>query len=152
MKEAPNFAARVAYLDDYDLRMAAWLVRGCDVWINLPRPPLEASGTSGMKNVVNGGLHLSVLDGWWAEGYRGDNGWALSGDVDHDHGAQDARHAAELFRLLEDEVGPEFYARDEHGIPQAWLTRVRNSLRTCGPEFGAGRMLEDYETKVYGAS
>jgi glycogen phosphorylase len=151
MKEAPNFANRVAYLDDYDLRMASYLVRGCDVWINLPRPPLEASGTSGMKNVVNGGLHLSVLDGWWAEGYDGSNGWALSGDVDHDHGAQDARHAAELFRLLEDEVGPEFYARDGSGVPAAWLQRVRNSLRTCGPEFGAGRMLEDYETKVYGA-
>src|SRR3954471_24122611 len=151
MKEAPNFANRVAYLDDYDLRMASYLVRGCDVWINLPRPPLEASGTSGMKNVVNGGLHLSVLDGWWAEGYDGSNGWALSGDVDHDHGAQDARHAAELFRLLEDEVGPEFYARDGTGIPSAWLQRVRNSLRTCGPEFGAGRMLEDYEKKVYGA-
>ena len=77
-KHAPGFAERVAYLNDYDLRMAAWLVRGCDVWINLPRPPLEASGTSGMKNVINGGLQLSVLDGWWAEGYDGDNGWALS--------------------------------------------------------------------------
>ena len=151
MKHAPNFAGRVAYLDDYDLRMAAWLVRGCDVWINLPRPPLEASGTSGMKNVFNGGLHLSVLDGWWAEGYDGTNGWALSGDVDHDHGAQDARHAAELFRLLEDEVGPEFYRRDADGIPQDWIQRVRNSLRTNGPMFGAGRMIEDYETKVYGA-
>jgi starch phosphorylase len=149
MKEAPNFAARVAYLDDYDLRMAAWLVRGCDVWINLPRPPLEASGTSGMKNVVNGGLHLSVLDGWWAEGYDGSNGWALSGDVDHDHGAQDARHGAELFRLLEDEVAPEFYRRDGAGVPADWLTRVRNSLRTLGWQFGAGRMLEDYERKVY---
>jgi glycogen phosphorylase len=150
MKEAPNFATRVAYLDDYDLRMASQLVRGCDVWINLPRPPLEASGTSGMKNVVNGGLHLSVLDGWWAEGYDGSNGWALSGDVDQDHGAQDARHAAELFRLLEEEVGPEFYDRDGSDLPKAWLRRVRNSLRTCGPEFGAGRMLEDYEKKVYG--
>ncbi len=151
MKQAPNFANRVAYLDDYDLRMASHLVRGCDVWINLPRPPLEASGTSGMKNTANGGLHLSVLDGWWAEGYDGANGWALSGETDHDHGAQDARHAAELFRLLEEEVGPEFYARDGDGLPAAWLTRVRNSLRTCGPEFGAGRMLEDYERKVYRA-
>jgi starch phosphorylase len=151
MKDAPNFANRVAYLDDYDLRMAGWLVRGCDVWINLPRPPLEASGTSGMKNTANGGLHLSVLDGWWAEGYDGTNGWALSGETDHDHGAQDARHAAELFRLLEEEVGPEFYAVDGDGLPKAWLTRVRNSLRTCGREFGAGRMLEDYEKKVYGA-
>jgi starch phosphorylase len=149
MKHAPGFAGRVAYLDDYDLRMAAQLVRGCDVWINLPRPPLEASGTSGMKNVVNGGLQLSVLDGWWAEGYDGGNGWALSGDVDHDHGAQDARHAHELFRLLEEEVAPEFYDRGADGIPQAWVDRVRRSLRTLGPAFGAGRMLEDYEAKVY---
>ncbi|MBE2320879.1 alpha-glucan family phosphorylase [Solirubrobacter sp. CPCC 204708] len=150
MKHAPGFAGRVAYLDDYDLRMAAHLVRGCDVWINLPRPPLEASGTSGMKNVMNGGLQLSVLDGWWAEGYDGDNGWALPGDVDPDHGAQDARHAHELFRLLEEEVAPEFYTAGEDGIPKNWVTRIRRSLRTLGPEFGAGRMLEDYEKKVYG--
>jgi starch phosphorylase len=131
--------------------MAAWLVRGCDVWINLPRPPLEASGTSGMKNVFNGGLQLSVLDGWWAEGYDGGNGWALSGDVDHDHGAQDARHAHELFRLLEEEVAPEFYRASADGIPRDWVARIRRSLRTLGPEFGAGRMLEDYERKVYAA-
>jgi starch phosphorylase len=129
--------------------MAAWLVRGCDVWINLPRPPLEASGTSGMKNVFNGGLQLSVLDGWWAEGYDGGNGWALSGDVDPDHGAQDARHAHELFRLLEEEVAPEFYRSSGDGIPRDWVARIRRSLRTLGPEFGAGRMLEDYEQKVY---
>jgi starch phosphorylase len=148
-KNAPGFADRIAYLNDYDLRMAGWLVRGCDVWINLPRPPLEASGTSGMKNVVNGGLQLSVLDGWWAEGYDGGNGWSLSGDVDHDHGAQDARHAHELFRLLEDEVAPEFYRASADGIPRDWVARIRRSLRTLGPEFGAGRMLEDYERKVY---
>jgi starch phosphorylase len=149
MKNAPGFANRVAYLDDYDLRMAAELVRGCDVWINLPRPPLEASGTSGMKNVFNGGLQLSVLDGWWAEGYDGGNGWALSGDVDPDHGAQDARHAHELFRLLEEEVAPEFYRVSADGIPRDWVARIRRSLRTLGPEFGAGRMLSDYETKLY---
>ncbi|MDA0174223.1 alpha-glucan family phosphorylase [Solirubrobacter taibaiensis] len=149
MKHAPGFAGRVAYLDDYDLRMAAHLVRGCDVWINLPRPPLEASGTSGMKNVMNGGLQLSVLDGWWAEGYDGGNGWPLSGDVDHDHGAQDARHAHELFRLLEEEVAPEYYKTGADGIPRDWVARIRRSLRTLGPEFGAGRMLEDYERKVY---
>src|SRR5215207_6855508 len=148
-KHAPGFAGRVAYLDDYDLRMAAHLVRGCDVWINLPRPPLEASGTSGMKNVMNGGLQLSVLDGWWAEGFDGHNGWSLSGDVDHVHGAQDARHAHELFRLLEEEVAPEFYRSSGDGIPRDWVARIRRSLRTLGPEFGAGRMLEDYEAKVY---
>ena len=96
-KDAPHVAERVVYLHDYDLGMAARLVRGCDLWLNLPRPPLEASGTSGMKAVINGGLNLSVLDGWWAEAYDGTNGWALSGEVDPDHGAQDARDAAALY-------------------------------------------------------
>jgi starch phosphorylase len=140
---------RVVFLEDYNLGSAARLVRGCDVWINVPRPPLEASGTSGMKVAVNGGLQLSVLDGWWAEGYDGDNGWALSGDIDLDHGAQDARHAAELYRLLEDEVVPEFYERDEAGIPQAWIARVKRSMRTLIPEFSATRMVEQYEQKIY---
>ena len=100
-KWAAQIGGRVVYLDDYDLSSAARMVRGCDVWLNLPRPPLEASGTSGMKSAVNGGLQLSVLDGWWAEGYDGENGWALPGDEDPDHGAQDHRDAMELHRLLE---------------------------------------------------
>ena len=104
--------------------MAARLVRGCDLWINLPRPPLEASGTSGMKAVINGGLNLSVLDGWWAEAYDGANGWALPGDVDPDHAAQDERDAAALYGLLEQEVAPLFYDRDADGIP-ALLARAR---------------------------
>jgi starch phosphorylase len=102
-----------------------------------------------MKVAVNGGLQLSVLDGWWAEGYDGDNGWALSGDIDLDHGAQDARHAAELYRLLEDEVVPEFYERDAAGIPQAWIRRVKRSMRTLIPPFSATRMVEEYEQKIY---
>jgi len=151
-KTTPGFAARVVYLDDYDMHMARWLVRGCDVWVNLPRPPLEASGTSGMKAAVNGGLNLSVLDGWWAEAYDGTNGWSLSGAVDPDHGAQDARDGAELLRLLEAEIVPAFYDRDGDGLPQPWLARVRASLRTNGPAFSAGRMLEDYERRVYSGS
>ena len=98
MKGAEIIGQRVVFLDDYDLATAAWLVRGCDVWLNVPRPPLEASGTSGMKSVINGGLQLSVLDGWWAEGYDGDNGWAIPGEVDDDHEAQDDRDVAELHR------------------------------------------------------
>jgi glycogen phosphorylase len=141
--------ARTVFLDDYDLTMAARLVQGCDVWLNLPRPPLEASGTSGMKSAVNGGLQLSVLDGWWAEAYDGHNGWALSGDVDPDHGAQDHRHSEELFRLLREEVLPEFSARDDSGIPAAWVARVKASLRTNGPGFAAGRMLRDYQQGFY---
>jgi starch phosphorylase len=142
---------RVVFLEDYNLGVAARLVGGCDVWINVPRPPLEASGTSGMKNAVNGGLQLSVLDGWWAEGYDGDNGWALSGEIDGDEGAQDARHAGELYRLLESEVVPEFYDRDDAGIPRAWTARIKRSMRTLIPAFSAARMLADYEARVYGA-
>jgi starch phosphorylase len=140
---------RVVFLEDYDLGVAARLVRGCDVWMNVPRPPLEASGTSGMKSVFNGGLQLSVLDGWWAEGYDGTNGWAISGDVDHDHWAQDARDAAELFRLLEQEVVPEFHERDGSGIPQAWVARMKRSMKTLMPAFSASRMLRDYEERIY---
>jgi starch phosphorylase len=142
---------RVVFLEDYNLGSAARLVGGCDVWINVPRPPLEASGTSGMKNAVNGGLQLSVLDGWWAEGYDGANGWALSGEIDGDEAAQDARHAGELYRLLESEVVPEFYDRDVGGIPRAWTARIKRSMRTLIPAFSATRMLADYEARVYGA-
>jgi starch phosphorylase len=102
--------------------MASRLVRGCDVWVNVPRPPLEASGTSGMKSAVNGGLQLSVLDGWWTEGFDPSYGWGLSGEEDYDHGAQDARHADELYRALESEIVPEFYDRDGE-VPRAWLAR-----------------------------
>jgi starch phosphorylase len=148
-REAPVVAERVVFVEDYDLASAARLVRGCDVWVNVPRPPLEASGTSGMKSAVNGGLQLSVLDGWWVEGYDGTNGWGFGGDEDHDHWAQDHRDANELYRLIEDEVLPTFYGRDEHGLPRAWLARVKASLRTLGPQFCAGRMLRDYEEKMY---
>jgi starch phosphorylase len=150
-KMEPAAGARTVFLDDYDLSMAARLVQGCDVWLNLPRPPLEASGTSGMKSAVNGGLQLSVLDGWWAEGYDGENGWGLSGDVDHDHAAQDHRHSEELFRLLREEVLREYHDRDDQGIPRDWVRRVKRSLRTNGPGFAAGRMLRDYQQGFYAA-
>ncbi len=149
MKSHPGIARRVVYLDDYDLKLGAAMTRGCDVWVNVPRPPLEASGTSGIKSAINAGLQLSVLDGWWPEAYDGSNGWAISGEVDHDHGAQDWRHAAELYRLVTDEVIPAYYDRDASGLPQAWLQMVRASLRTIGPRFGAGRMIEDYAARIY---
>jgi starch phosphorylase len=144
LKGARIVGERVVFLDDYDLNSAAWLVRGCDVWMNLPRPPLEASGTSGMKSVFNGGLQLSVLDGWWAEAYDGENGWAISGDVDSNHHAQDDRDAEALHHLLEHEVMPAFYERDETGIPERWVSLVRASLKSLGPMFCASRMLREY--------
>jgi starch phosphorylase len=151
-KWAPEIASRVVYLDDYDLSSGARMVRGCDVWLNLPRPPLEASGTSGMKSAVNGGLQLSVLDGWWAEGYDGENGWALPGEEDTDHNAQDQRDTAELHRLLSDEIAREFYDRDTSGLPRAWLARMRASLKTNGPGFSATRMVRDYIEQFYSAA
>ena len=124
------------FLDDYDLESAAWLVRGCDVWLNLPRPPLEASGTSGMKSAINGGLQLSVLDGWWAEAYDGSGGWAIGGDVHTDPAAQD-------------DEDPAFYERDADDLPSAWIVRMRASLRTLGPRFSASRMLAEYLSGPY---
>jgi len=149
VKDAPHVAQHVVYLHDYDLAMAARLVRGCDLWLNLPRPPLEASGTSGMKAVINGGINLSVLDGWWAEAYDGTNGWALPGEIHHDAGTQDARDAGTLYRLLEQEVIPAFYQRDGQGLPHSWIARIRASLRTLAPAFSAGRMLDDYTQRMY---
>ena len=145
-------ADRVVFLEDYDLGTAARLVRGCDVWVNVPRPPLEASGTSGMKSVLNGGIQLSVLDGWWWEAYDGANGWALNGDVMDDHDHQDHIHAEELYGLLESEVVPAFYDRDESGIPRAWMQRLRASMKTNGPRFSASRMVRDYEEQLYGVT
>lgn len=148
-KHRAQVGERVVFLHEYDLRIAPTLVAGCDVWVNLPRPPLEASGTSGMKSALNGGLQLSVLDGWWPEAYDRTNGWAIDGGVDDDHAAQDARHADALYRVLEQEVVPEFYERDARGIPPRWLRRVRASLRSIGPRFCAGRVLDDYLAGPY---
>jgi starch phosphorylase len=149
LKSSPVIGERVVFLDDYDLASAAVLVRGCDVWLNLPRPPLEASGTSGMKSAINGGLQLSVLDGWWAEAYDGANGWALPGEVEPDPAAQDARDADQLHRLLDDEVLPTFYAREGSGMPSKWLEMMKASLRSVGPRFSAGRMLGEYVGRAY---
>jgi starch phosphorylase len=144
LKAARIVGERVVFLDDYDLNSAAWLVRGCDVWLNLPRPPLEASGTSGMKSAFNGGLQLSVLDGWWAEAYDGSNGWAIPGEVDSNLHAQDERDAAALHHLIADDVVPAFYKRDKAGVPRRWIELIRASLKTLGPMFSASRMLAQY--------
>jgi starch phosphorylase len=149
LRYAALIAQRVVYVDDYDLATAGALVAGCDVWMNVPRPPLEASGTSGMKSMFNGGLQLSVLDGWWAEAFDGSNGWGLPGEVEENHWAQDERDAAALHAALDEQVVPGFYERDADGLPRAWIARMRASLRTLGPRFGAARMLAEYVDGPY---
>lgn len=149
LKRAPGVAGRAAFLEDYDIPLAGHLVAGCDVWVNVPRPPNEASGTSGMKSCLGGGLQLSVLDGWWAEAWDGTNGWAINGDVSEDHQAQDYRDAGAMFDLLEREVVPMFNERGADGVPQRWVGMMRRSLETNGPRFSATRMVREYADRVY---
>ncbi len=148
LKEAPFVAGRVAFLEDYDLSMALRLVAGCDVWVNVPRPPLEASGTSGMKAALNGCVNLSVLDGWWEEAWDGENGWGIGSPV-ADPAAQDAHDATQLYDLVESEIVPSFHERDGDGVPQDWVRRVRASLRTAVQCFTSARMLDDYLASSY---
>ncbi len=145
----PAVADRVVIIEDYDLDVAAHLVSGCDVWINLPRRPMEASGTSGMKATFNGVLQLSVLDGWWAEAYDGANGWAIPGDEDGDPDVADTRDARRFYDLLEQEVIPLFYDRDEQGVPQGWCDLIKHALVTCAPVFSATRMINEYVERIY---
>jgi starch phosphorylase len=141
---------RVIFLSDYDMLLTEQLVQGVDVWINTPRRPWEACGTSGMKVLVNGGLNLSVLDGWWAEAYRPDVGWALGDGRDHgDDAASDAAEADQLYDRLEREVVPEFYARDETGIPVGWVARMRESMARLTPYFSADRAVREYTEQHY---
>jgi len=146
----PVFGGRIAFVDDYDLHVGHFLVQGCDVWLNNPRKPLEASGTSGMKAAINGVPHLSIGDGWWAEGYTGGNGWVIDGGAPAgDPDAVDAADAAALYRLLEEEVVPAFYERDASLVPHRWLTIVKESIRTVAPRFSARRMVKEYVKKMY---
>jgi starch phosphorylase len=144
----PAFGGRVAFVDDYDLHVAHFLVQGCDVWLNNPRKPLEASGTSGMKASLNGVPHLSIGDGWWAEGYTGDNGWLIDAGDAGDPDAQDTADAARIYDLLETQIVPSFYDRD-NGIPARWLTFVRNAIVSVAPRFSARRMVKDYVDTMY---
>jgi starch phosphorylase len=143
---------RVAYVEDYDFSVAALLVAGCDLWTNAPRPPLEACGTSGMKAVLNGALNLSVLDGWWAEAFDGENGWAVPADPADSEAARDKRDGDLVLDLFEREIIPLFYERDAAGIPRGWIRRIKRSLRTNGPRFCTARMLDEYVATVYASS
>ena len=146
----PRYRGRVAFVDDYDLHVAHFLVQGCDVWLNNPRKPLEASGTSGMKAAINGTPHLSIGDGWWAEGFTGANGWLIEGRADPgDQGAQDWADAQALYKVLEEQVVPTFYERGRDGIPHRWLEVVKQSMRTVVPRFSARRMVKEYVREMY---
>jgi starch phosphorylase len=142
--------SRAAFLSDYDMHLTEHLVQGVDLWLNTPRRPWEACGTSGMKVLVNGGLNLSELDGWWAEAYSPDVGWALGDGLEHgDDPAWDAVEAGRLYKLLEEEVIPEFYDRDEAGIPLRWINRMRESMARLTPAFSANRSVREYTEKHY---
>jgi glycogen phosphorylase len=146
----PAVRARVVFLSDYDMLMAERLVQGVDLWINTPRRPWEACGTSGMKVLVNGGLNLSELDGWWAEAYAPEVGWAIGDGQEHgDDAAWDAREADALYACLETEAIPGFYARDERGLPPAWVARMRESMARLTPRFSANRSVREYTERHY---
>jgi glycogen phosphorylase/synthase len=145
-----RFVGKVVFLEDHDIALGRLLVQGVDVWLNTPEHRMEASGTSGMKAAANGALNVSILDGWWAEGYDGTNGWAIGGERVFDaQELQDELDSANLLHLLEDEVVPLFFERDATGVPRRWLERVRHSLGTIPPRFGADRMVADYLAQAY---
>ena len=146
----PRVRGRLVFLPDYDMEMARSLVRGCDVWLNNPLRPLEACGTSGMKAALNGGLNLSVRDGWWDEWYDGGNGWEIpSADGVPDPGRRDELEASALYDLLGNSVAPMFYRQDTDGVPDGWVDMIRHALRTLGPRVPAERMVRDYVTTLY---
>ena len=147
--QLPQVRVHAVFLEDYDISLAQELVQGVDVWINTPRRPWEACGTSGMKVLVNGGLNVSELDGWWAEAYTPEVGWALGDGKEQTEPGWDVRDAEQLYQLLEDEIAPLFYARDSAGIPRAWVTRMRASMAQLAPQFSTNRMVQEYVDQLY---
>lgn len=148
--EEPRFKNRIAFIENYNIRVGRSLYQGVDAWLNNPRRPLEACGTSGMKVVMNAGLHVSVLDGWWAEAFDGENGFAIGTTETHARTEeQDARDAESLYQLLETEIVPLYYERDDRGVPWRWIHRVQRSMRTLAWRFSADRMMKDYVRELY---
>ena len=146
----PRFAGKLLFIEDYDINVGRHLVQGVDLWVNNPRRPLEACGTSGQKVVLNGGLNMSVLDGWWAEAFDGQNGFAIGmGETHSDIGIHDRRDGASLLAALRDQVVPLYYERDRDGLPRAWVRRMKQAIRTLGWRFSADRMVMDYVLKAY---
>jgi alpha-glucan phosphorylase-like protein len=145
-----ELSGKVVFLENYDINVARHLISGADVWLNTPRRPLEASGTSGMKITIHGGLNLSIMDGWWREGYNGKNGWNIGDDQNEaDLETQDERDFESLFNVLTESVIPEFYDRDDRGIPLAWIQRIRNAMQSLLSQFSTDRMVGEYVQKYY---
>jgi len=146
----PEFYGKVVFIENYDMNIAKHLISGCDLWLNNPRRPLEASGTSGQKVILNFGLNFSILDGWWREAYNGANGWAIGKDESvEDPNIQDKIDAESLYQTLENEIIPAFYERDENGIPRGWVKKIRNSIATITHFFNTNRMVREYVEKYY---
>jgi len=144
------FQGRIAFLEDYDMRLARYLVQGVDVWLNTPRRLQEASGTSGMKAALNGVLHLSVPDGWWLEAYHGDNGWSIGDETAKaSTGEEDKADAETLYRILEEQVVPLYYKRDRSSVPKEWASMMKRSIRSVVPLFNTSRMLKEYCERMY---
>ena len=150
ISQRQEFAGKVVFLKGYDMIIAKYLISGADVWLNTPRKPLEASGTSGQKAAVNGVINLSVLDGWWPEGYNSDNGWAIGDERGYlSEDEQDKRDADELYKILEEKMIPMYYERDENGVPHRWIKMMKNSIEGITPIFSSHRMVKDYTENFY---
>jgi starch phosphorylase len=139
----PDLCGRIAFVENYNEQLAQYMVHGVDVWLNNPIPPLEASGTSGMKASLNGVPSLSILDGWWIEGFNGKNGWAFDGN------GNDERDADAIYNILEKEVIPLYYKADEKGVPKGWVKVMKEAIKTIGPKFSSRRMVKEYTKKFY---
>jgi starch phosphorylase len=147
----PSSGGRLVFLEDYNMKLARRLIQGVDVWLNTPRRPNEASGTSGQKAALNGVLNFSILDGWWREGFNGQNGWAIGEDIEYtDPAMQDSLDAASLYNILENEIVPLYYQmRTSDGVPVEWVKRMKESIRTLAPQFSTRRMVIEYMHKLY---
>ena len=141
---------RLVFLEDYDMNLARYLIQGVDVWLNTPRRPNEASGTSGQKAALNGALNFSILDGWWREGFNGKNGWAIGTDENYENDKiQDEMDAESLYDTLENEIIPLYYDRASGNLPLEWIIRMKESIRTLAPEFSMRRMVKSYSQELY---
>ncbi|HQU82792.1 MAG TPA: alpha-glucan family phosphorylase, partial [Pyrinomonadaceae bacterium] len=144
-----HWQKRAVFIEDYDQEVARYLVQGVDVWMNVPRRPMEASGTSGQKAAMNGGLNFSILDGWWIEGYNEVNGFAIGDLSDSDDDTMDREDGAALYEVLETQVIPAYYEKDENGNHKEWIRRMKNALATLTTQFSSDRMVKDYFEKIY---